>query len=350
MWLQRLEEEHDNLRSALEWSLAEAGSGTRSSALRSAATLLDHAGHFAEGREWCARVLEKAGTEERTQERAKVLNGAGLLAYHQSDYPAAAACFEESLAIERQLGDRQRIATSLGNLGLVAYDQGDLASARALHEEQPRDHAGTRGPEWHRRRNEQPRGRRQSNRATLPLHARCSSSAWRSSGNSGDRGRIANSLAISRMWRSIRATLPLPGRCTRSAWRSCGNWEIARGIANSLNSLGRVATSRATIRPQGACSRGEPGDHAGTAAERHRRLAAQLGNVACEQGDHSSRQGAVEEGLAIRHARGDRRAIASSLEGMAAVVAALGSSLSAARIWGAAERLRDGGRIAAVAE
>ena len=36
----------------------------------------------------------------------------------------------------------------------------------------------------------------------------------------------------------------------------------------------------------------------------------------------------------------DRLGIANSLEGLAAVVAALGASLRAARIWGAAERLR----------
>jgi hypothetical protein len=37
---------------------------------------------------------------------------------------------------------------------------------------------------------------------------------------------------------------------------------------------------------------------------------------------------------------GDKLGIAISLEGLAGVVAALGSSLPAARIWGAAERLR----------
>jgi tetratricopeptide (TPR) repeat protein len=65
-----------------------------------------------------------------------------------------------------------------------------------------------------------------------------------------------------------------------------------------------------------------------------------LGNVACEQGDYQTARTTFEEALAIRHARGDQRGTASSLEGLAAVVAALGRSLKAARIWGAAERLR----------
>ena len=119
-WLRRLEEEHDNLRAGLEWSLAEAE--TRGS-LRLCGALQRFwwtRGHLTEGRQWCTRVLRKAGAEERTRERAYVLNAAGVLSYHQGDYPAARALYEESLAIGRELGDRSGIAGSLGNLGNVA--------------------------------------------------------------------------------------------------------------------------------------------------------------------------------------------------------------------------------------
>ena len=64
-----------------------------------------------------------------------------------------------------------------------------------------------------------------------------------------------------------------------------------------------------------------------------------LANVAYEQGNYQAARTTFEETLAIRYARGDRRGTASSLEGLAAVVAARGRSLSAARIWGAAEQL-----------
>ena len=63
--------------------------------------------------------------------------------------------------------------------------------------------------------------------------------------------------------------------------------------------------------------------------------------MACEQGDFASARALYEESLVIRRELGDRRGIAYSLEGLAAVVAALGSPLRAARIWGAAERLRE---------
>ena len=103
-WLQRLEEEHENLRAGLEWSLAEAGTG---GGLRLCGALQRFwwtRGHLSEGRQWCTRVLCKAGAEERTRERANVLNAAGVLAYYQGDYPAARALYEESLAIRRELG------------------------------------------------------------------------------------------------------------------------------------------------------------------------------------------------------------------------------------------------------
>ena len=56
-WLQRLEEEHENLRAALDWSLVEAGSGR---GLRFCGALQRFwwmRGHLSEGRESCRKVL-----------------------------------------------------------------------------------------------------------------------------------------------------------------------------------------------------------------------------------------------------------------------------------------------------
>ena len=49
--------------------------------------------------------------------RAKALLEAGLLASAQGDDGAAQSLYEESLAIFRELGDREYIAVTLGNLG-----------------------------------------------------------------------------------------------------------------------------------------------------------------------------------------------------------------------------------------
>jgi predicted ATPase/DNA-binding winged helix-turn-helix (wHTH) protein len=134
-WLRRLEEEHENLRAGLEWSLLGAGSKR---GLRLCAALGRFwwiRGYFAEGRQWCTRILSKSGAEERTRERASVLNAAGVLSYYQGDYPAARALYEESLAIRRELGDRSGITASLNNLGIAAVDQADYPAARARFEE-----------------------------------------------------------------------------------------------------------------------------------------------------------------------------------------------------------------------
>jgi predicted ATPase/DNA-binding winged helix-turn-helix (wHTH) protein/Tfp pilus assembly protein PilF len=133
-WLRRLEEEHDNLRSALEWSLTvpESAEGLRfCGALQ---RFWWTRGHLSEGREWCARSLGPQGADP-TVVRARTLSAAGLLAYWQGDYPSARTQHEESLAIRQQLGDRSGMGASLSNLGMVARSQGDYASARALYEQ-----------------------------------------------------------------------------------------------------------------------------------------------------------------------------------------------------------------------
>jgi len=66
-----------------------------------------------------------------------------------------------------------------------------------------------------------------------------------------------------------------------------------------------------------------------------------LGDVAAYQGDVPTARVLYEESLAIQRELGNRGGIAESLEGLAAVASALGRYLRAARIWGAAKRVRD---------
>ena len=300
-WLQRLEEEHENLRAGLDWSLVEAGSG---GGLRLCGALHRFwfvRGHLSEGREWCVRVLGKAGARERTSERANALNVAGVLAQRQGDYPAAWARHEESLAIQRQLGERRGMATSLNNLGNVAMEKGDIASARALHEE------------------------------SLAI-----------SRELGDRMGIARSLHSL----GIVACAQVDFASGRALFEE--SLAISRelgdriGIAHSLYDLGNVAFEQGDYPARRGAVRGEPGDPARTGrAEWHRPSLHDVGHVAFEQADYPAARKLFEEGLVIRRELGDRAGIAYSLEALAAVVAALGGSLRAARIWGAAERLRD---------
>ena len=66
---------------------------------------------------------------------ASILNNLGLLTYSQGDLSAARTLYEESLAIRREIGEKGGISNSLGNLGSVALALGDLARARRYYEE-----------------------------------------------------------------------------------------------------------------------------------------------------------------------------------------------------------------------
>ncbi len=158
-WLARLEREHDNLRTALEWARAneEVESG-----LRLAGSLWRFwwaCGHLAEGRGWLEQFLARqraAGADVIPSvgrsnvgavdplivmgpcpraARAKALAGAGVLTYWQTDQHGATALLEESLRLSRERGDKQGMAIALNTLGAIAKDRGDYRRATALAEE-----------------------------------------------------------------------------------------------------------------------------------------------------------------------------------------------------------------------
>ena len=66
-----------------------------------------------------------------------------------------------------------------------------------------------------------------------------------------------------------------------------------------------------------------------------------LGSVAYYQGDYASARGYHEESLTIRREIGDRQGIAKSLEAFAGLAADQENPERAARLWGAAEALRE---------
>jgi non-specific serine/threonine protein kinase len=173
VWLQCLEQEHDNIRAALEWSFAK----DTDTALRLAAVLWRFwvmRNHYSEGRGWIEEALRRSdkaspvirarlhigtgflarrGGDNQTarasfeeglrlsgegvdQEMAGfALNGLGVMASNAGDYAAARQYYNEALAIGRELGDDGRIAATLNNLGEAARCQRDFDAARPLYEE-----------------------------------------------------------------------------------------------------------------------------------------------------------------------------------------------------------------------
>jgi tetratricopeptide (TPR) repeat protein len=66
---------------------------------------------------------------------ARALNAAGNLARDRADYEPAIAYHERALALRRELGDLRGIASSLNNLGVIARDRGDAEQTTRLCQE-----------------------------------------------------------------------------------------------------------------------------------------------------------------------------------------------------------------------
>ncbi len=141
-WMERLENEHDNLRTALAWSSTEETRGE--TGLRLAGALLwfwFHHGYLDEGRRWLGGALsteEGAGGRPAPASpaaRAKALCGAGLLAWMQGDQAEASSRLGQSVTLWRELEDKQGLAQALRILGHVMLGQGASAVARSLGEE-----------------------------------------------------------------------------------------------------------------------------------------------------------------------------------------------------------------------
>ena len=133
-WLDRFEQEVDNVRAALAWSQhepAEVESG-----LRLAGSLRQfwyRRGRIGEGRGWLEAALAAGGGSMSAQ--AQALGAAGLLALAQNDEERAEALGNQSLTLYRQLGDRHGIGLAIVLLGRIAHSRGDHEHARALTEE-----------------------------------------------------------------------------------------------------------------------------------------------------------------------------------------------------------------------
>jgi tetratricopeptide (TPR) repeat protein len=300
-WLERLETDHDNLRSALAWSSSAGGDGA--GGLRLAGAVFRfwwRHGHLSEARGWLSGLLAAVPGGTASAPRAKALNAAAALALIQGDYPSSRALGQQSLAICRELSDRRGIAAALNTLGQVALVERDFRAARAMHEE--------------------------SLAIRRELGDRWGISA--SLANLGDVARHRGDLGSARILTEESLAI---GRELGDRW----------GIALSLRSLGWLALDQAdpaaarSLHEESLVIWHELGDRWGISTS-----LAHLGDVAHSQGDYPAARVMHAESLRIRREMGDRLGTALSLEGLAAA-SALERPRRAARIWGAAERLRE---------
>jgi predicted ATPase len=298
-WLDRLEVEHDNFRAALEWSLG--GEETRAQAgLRIASSLWWFwfmRGHGDEGGEWFKRALTASQASGDLVTRAKALSKFGWL----KSFSAARA--EECLALSRALGPagRESMALALWGLGAAAWYQADYARAKSLEEESLQLFREI-GHRW----------------------GICETLVWLGNAMSaqGDHQQATllfeESLVLARQARDA-------NEIGWALWQ-LGGAAMVRGDYDQATSL---LEESLVLQIELKSYLGIPW------------LLNALGNVALHKGDYLQAAARYKEILTLFWERGDERRIAESLEQLANVAAVSKQPQQAARLFGAAQALRE---------
>jgi non-specific serine/threonine protein kinase len=96
-WFDRLEAEHDNLRTALGWSQVQIGNSEPMVRLAGALYWFwFHRGDLSEGRNWLESALARADDSVAPFTRARALYGAGSMAHMQGDNALAGLCWRRA--------------------------------------------------------------------------------------------------------------------------------------------------------------------------------------------------------------------------------------------------------------
>ena len=301
-WYERLEEEHDNIRADLSWALkgADPELGLR---LAGAIWWFWHRhGHLSEGLRWLERALAR-GDGTSAMVRAKALAGIGWLAYGQGDLGRMRKSATEGLSLsdEAGLGGYHR-GLFLRLLADEAWMEGDYERVSKLAEE---------SLELSREAND-------LGGMALSLLQQGTASMW----GLGDLGKARafyeEALAVSRelgsasIFRVCLNSLALP-------YLLQGDLERAKEFAEEAAALSREAGDR-TLLPLPL--------HI-------------LGWVALLRGDRERAEALHKESLALSGEIGDSWGTLELLEGLACTAGAKGEAQKAARLFGAAEALRE---------
>jgi predicted ATPase len=300
-WFDRLEAEHDNMRAALSWTIEHEEAEL---ALRLGGALRwfwSARGYYGEGRRWLEQALSEEGRTSAGA-RAKALAGVGLLASEQSDIDRAEAAAQEGLKLSEEAGIRGVIAADFKDiLGEAALLRGDHERASELFEEGLvlyREARNTKGVAW----------------------SVCSLAAV-----SSDRGDYEREKQLYE--EGIALSREIGG---------------ARMLADMLISLGYTYLlegdhERATALNEEAAELCRKRGYRGGLQY----ALDNLGWVALLREDHERAKALHEESLVLCKEIGDKEIGSESLEGLACSAASGGEAQRAARLFGAAQALRE---------
>ncbi len=131
--LDQFEREHDNLRAAVDYAIAEDRGELAQRLLSASWRYLQMRGHLAEARERAERVLALPSGQAHTATRLLALEAAGGIAYWQADMDASRRWYGEQRALAVELEDLRGEADAIYNLSFT-YSVGreDPARGREL--------------------------------------------------------------------------------------------------------------------------------------------------------------------------------------------------------------------------
>jgi non-specific serine/threonine protein kinase len=341
LWLHRVRREMDNFRAVFAWGRS---GGDAMLSLQLANKLLNFwvvTCQFSEGRNALESLLSLPETAPPTERRAWAMNAAGVLAKWQTEYVTARQHMEGALTIHRELGNRRGEASCLGNIGYVAQLQGNIAEARALHETSLAIFRDL-DLKWDI-------GAEMSCLGSLAEYIGDleTAQAWYSEGLAlvqelGDKWCIAHNLHDLSVVRRKQNDLVAAQRLCMQGLAIRQEIGDTTGLARShyeLAQLARWQNDYERAQEHLTASRTvlqEQPDNLTLAA-----LELEEGLLALARGDAARSGLSLREGLRLMRMVGWRPGIASALESMVHLYAAQGEYTAAARLFGAAEALRE---------
>ena len=139
-WLDRLELENANFRTALQWA---GQSGNAALAVRFGTALWRFwiaRGHLAEGLPVYEKAVAGLSSDTPVETRVQALNGLGTLYHSSGRVTKARQVLKQCVALARDHGSKRDMAKALTNLAWVDSELSDYGSARALSHEALRLH------------------------------------------------------------------------------------------------------------------------------------------------------------------------------------------------------------------
>ncbi len=135
LWLDRIDADHDNLRSALAWAESRNDAAT---GLRTAAAMWRFwivRGHMVEGQQRLQAILAIPEAKLQTPLRVRALHGLSTIIHELGDYAGARSLIDEVLAVCRETGDERGVARTLNTIVWLTIFLGEIDQAQTLSEE-----------------------------------------------------------------------------------------------------------------------------------------------------------------------------------------------------------------------